>query len=68
MLKDFSTLVGIVINLLYLFFAKRKFHYREYDISDMLSVSILYLGLIQGSSSLLLIFFFSINKKNLITK
>ena len=31
MLKDFSTFIGVIINLIYLFFAKKKFHYREFD-------------------------------------
>lgn len=31
-LKDFSTMVGLSINFLYLCFARRKFHYRTLDI------------------------------------
>ena len=31
-LKDFSTMVGLTINSLYLCFARRKFHYRTLDI------------------------------------
>jgi hypothetical protein len=33
-LKSFSTLVGISINVIYLVFAGRKFHYRTLDIDD----------------------------------
>ena len=67
-LKDFSTLVGLLINFIYLIFAKRKYHYRELDIDDWVINSIEILGYIQGASSLILIFFYAINKKQLITK
>ena len=33
LLKDFSTIVGLIINFTYLIFAKRKYHYRELDVS-----------------------------------
>jgi len=67
-LKDFSTVVGLIMNSLYLCFAKRMFHYRALDIPTWVIDSIEILGFIQGSSSFVLIFFFAINKKNLITK
>mmetsp|Transcript_11845 Transcript_11845/g.18235 ORF Transcript_11845/g.18235 Transcript_11845/m.18235 type:complete len:264 (-) Transcript_11845:748-1539(-) len=67
-LKDFSTLIGIAINLIYLIFSKRKYHYREEDIETWVVDTIEYLGYIQGCSSFILIFFFAINKMNLITK
>lgn len=66
-LKDFSTVIGILINVIFLF-SSRKFHYRETDIEDWVIDSIDILGYIQGTSSLILIFFFAINKKELITK
>jgi len=44
------------------------FHYRALDIPVWVVDSIEILGYIQGSSSFVLIFFFAINKKNLITK
>jgi hypothetical protein len=44
------------------------FHYRALDIPVWVIDSIEILGYIQGSSSFVLIFFFAINKKNLITK
>lgn len=31
LLKDFSTLVGLAINFLYLAQAKRKYHYKDLD-------------------------------------
>ena len=31
-LKDFSTYVGLVINLIFLVFSERKYHYRDIDI------------------------------------
>jgi rubrerythrin len=34
LLKDFSTIIGLIINATYLFFAKRKYHYRELDVSQ----------------------------------
>jgi len=66
-LKDFSTVVGIIMNIIFLF-SRRKYHYREPDIDDWIIDSIEVLGYIQGTSSLILIFFFIINKKELITK
>jgi rubrerythrin len=33
-LKDFSTLIGLIINLTYLLNASRKYHYRELDVED----------------------------------
>ena len=67
-LKDFSTVVGMVINILYLCFAKRKYHYKELDIDDWVLDSIQYLGYVQGASSGILIFFYAINKKRLVTQ
>lgn len=67
-LKDFSTVVGLIMNFLYLSFAKRMYHYRALDIPTWVIDTIEILGFIQGSSSFVLIFFFAINKKNLITK
>lgn len=66
-LKDFSTVVGIMINFLFLFYAKRKNHYRELDILDWVTDCTEILGMIQGASSGILIFFYAINKKRLIT-
>jgi len=60
--------VGLLMNLIFLLFAKRKYHYREPDIADWIIDSIEILGWVQGTSSLILIFFFIINKKELICK
>jgi hypothetical protein len=43
-LKDISTFVGILINVLYLVFARRKFHYRTMDIEDWVLQAIGILG------------------------
>ena len=61
-------MVGLSINFLYLCFARRKFHYRTLDIDPWVIDTIQILGYIQGSSSGILIFFYAINKKRLITK
>mmetsp|Transcript_11847 Transcript_11847/g.18254 ORF Transcript_11847/g.18254 Transcript_11847/m.18254 type:complete len:178 (+) Transcript_11847:331-864(+) len=68
LLKDFSTMVGLLINFVYLVFARRKYHYREIDIEDWVVDVIEILGYIQGASSGILIFFYAINKKRLITQ
>jgi hypothetical protein len=68
MLKDFSTFVGLIINFIFLGFARKKYHYREPDIDDWVIDVIEILGIIQGASSGLLIFFYAINKKRLITQ
>ena len=65
-LKDFSTVIGICINLIFLL-SSRQYHYRELYIEDWIIDSIEYLGYVQGASSFILIFFYAINKKNLIT-
>ena len=67
-LKDFSTFVGLIINLIFLCFSNRKYHYREIDIQDWVIQWIGILGIIQGASSGILIFFYAINKKKLITQ
>lgn len=66
-LKDFSSVVGLIMNLTFLCFATRKWHYKILEVPDWAIDTIEYLGYIQGSSSLILIFFFAINKKKLIT-
>ena len=66
-LKDFSTMVGLLINSVYLSFANRKYHYKQLDIADWVVNTIEILGYIQGASSGILIFFYAINKKRLIT-
>jgi hypothetical protein len=67
-LKDFSSVVGLMINFLFFVYAKNKYHYKYIDIEDWVVDSVEILGYVQGSSSLILIFFFAINKLNLITK
>ena len=66
--KDFSTVVGLLINFIYLCFAERRYHYRDMDVAEWVVDTIEQLGLIQGASSGILIFFYAINKKRLITQ
>ena len=66
-LKDFSSIIGLIMNMTFLFFATRKYHYKILEVPEWVISTIEYLGYVQGSSSLILIFFFAINKKKLIT-
>jgi len=66
-LKDFSSVVGLIMNMTFLFFAERIYHYKNLYVPEWAIDTIEYLGYVQGSSSLILIFFFAINKKKLIT-
>lgn len=66
-LKDFSSVIGFIMNLTFLSFATRKYHYKILEVPEWVIDTIEYLGYVQGSSSLILIFFFGINKKKLIT-
>jgi hypothetical protein len=45
-LKDVSTIIGLLINFLFLSFARKKFHYREPDIDDWVIEVIEILGII----------------------
>lgn len=44
--KDFSTLVGLMINLVYLLYATRKYHYREMIVDQWVEDVIKILGYI----------------------
>ena len=68
LLQDFSTIVGLLINSTFLLFARKKYHYREPDIDDWVIDTIEILGMIQGVSSSMLIIFYAINKKKLVTQ
>lgn len=67
-LKDMSTYVGLIINLLYLAFATRNYHYREPDIDEWVVSSIEYLGYIQATISGILIYLYAKSKQKLIIK
>ena len=67
-LKDFSTVVGIAINMVFLLFAKKKFHYLHDDIDEWVKDVMEYLGYVQGVSSGILIIFYTITTKKLISK
>lgn len=54
------------MNGLYLFYAKRKYHYLLLDVPDWITDSIKYLGYMQGASSFILIYFYAINRKEII--
>jgi hypothetical protein len=43
-LKDFSTVVSLIINSIYLLFARKKYHYRDMDIENWVIDTIQILG------------------------
>lgn len=65
-LKDISSVLGLLMNTLYLFNAKRKYHYLLLDVPEWVTNAIKYLGYMQGASSLILIYFYAINRKEII--
>jgi hypothetical protein len=67
-LKDFSSLVGLGISLAQLFFLQRINNYRDPYVPEYISLIIFVLGIIQGTSSFILIVFYAINKYALVTK
>lgn len=66
--KDFSTAVGMLINLFYLLYSRRVYHYREAAIEDWVLDAMKILGYIQGASSGILIYLYAKNKQKLIIK
>jgi hypothetical protein len=67
-LKDFSNFVGLIISLAQLFFLQRVNNYRDPYVPEYISLIIFILGIVQGSSSGILIVFYAINKYALVTK
>lgn len=67
-LKDFSNIVGLIISLAQLFFLRRISNFREPYIPQEIQLLIFILGIVQGSSSGILIVFYAINKYALVTK
>ena len=65
--KDFSTFVGMIISLAQLLFLSRVNHYKDAVSPEYIQKLILVLGLVQGSSSGILIIFYVINKYALVT-
>lgn len=61
-------MVGLVISLAQLFFLQRINNYREPFVPEYISLIIFILGLVQGSSSGILIVFYAINKYALVTR
>ena len=43
-LKDFSSVVGLIINFLFLYYAKNKYHYKYLDIEDWVVDAVEILG------------------------
>jgi len=68
MLKDFSTLLSVLMNVILIAFLERRNHYREQYIPDFASQMIVYGGIIQGISSGVLILFYASARGGLITK
>ena len=67
-LKDFSTLVAIIINAIFIIFVGRSDYSRDLDYPQLYQNMVQYLGIIQGISSGLLIFFYAYTRGGLITK
>jgi hypothetical protein len=67
-LKDGSNYVGLIISLTQLFFLRRINNYRDPYLEDPLKLMIFILGIVQGSSSFILIIFYIINMYTLKTK
>ena len=67
-LKDFSTMLSIIMNLILIVFTERTNHYREVYIPEFASQIIWFGGLIQGVSSGALIIFYAMARGGLITK
>ena len=45
-LKDFCTLISVIINLIFIIWVKRRNHYKDIDIDDWVIDTIEYLGYI----------------------
>ena len=68
MLKDFSTFLSVLMNLILIAFVERVNHYREVYVPEFASQAIVYGGIIQGISSGVLIIFYAMARGGLITK
>ena len=67
-LKDFSNFVGLFISLSQLLFLERHDNYTQPHSPEFIKLFTFVLGIIQGSSSGILIAFYAINKYALVTK
>jgi len=67
-LKDFSTFMAVIINLILVIFLERQDHYKTSVSPDWVVSFIYYAGIIQGASSGTLILFYTITRGGLITK
>ena len=67
-LKDFSSYVGLVISSLQLFSLVRVDHYKERSLPPVIQKIVFVLGLVQGTSSGVLILLYIINKFTIYTK
>ena len=67
-LKDFSSVLSLLMSLIQLFFITRTDHYLVRSSPDFIVQTIFVLGLIQGSSSGLLVVFYIINRFEIVTK
>lgn len=68
MLKDFSTLLSVLMNLVLIIFVERTNRYREVSVPQFAEDMIVYGGIIQGVSSGVLIIFYAMARGGLITK
>ena len=67
-LKDFSSYVGLVISTLQLFSLVRVEHFKERSLPGLVMKIVKVLGLVQGTSSGVLIILYIINKFTIYTK
>ena len=61
-------MVGLFMNMLFLFYAERKYHHRDLAVPYYVVDSIEYLGYMQGATSLMLIILYIISKKQIVVK
>ena len=67
-LKDFSTLVGAAMSSIQLFTLTRSNHYKDPEVPDLVAKIVNILGIVQGCSAGILIFFYYLNRFDIVTK
>lgn len=67
-LKDFSTFLSVLMNLILIVFTERTNHFREVYVPEYASDAIWYCGIVQGAASGILILFYAMARGGLITK
>ena len=67
-LKDFSTLIGAIMSSIQLFTLTRSNHYKDPNVPPIVEKIVNILGIVQGCSSGILIFFYYLNRFDIVTK